>query len=305
MPSILTHYYFINDCLNEKYEFLKNEKEIALLGAQGTDPFYFYGNLIKHADKKDVNDFASLIHNDNPFRLYKHFIDEANKRNNEERDFIFSYVFGLLNHYMLDRVTHPFVFYHSGIDEGFLKNHQHYETNIDVLLRLHYNEYIAPYKAMEVDKNDVDNLSNIYYSFSELNNLLLEENTFTKAYNDMISIQKALYSRTGIKKWFFHTFMKNSTIDNMSMPKRIEDNIDYLNLNKNLWQHPTKNFKMSLSFIELMEHAKKEFDKLGNILLKAYNHLEYEKELEKFIDNINHSGITVGDKMLYSNSIYK
>ena len=62
---------------------------------------------------------------------------------------------------------------------------------------------------------------------------------------------------------------------------------------------------MSLSFIELMDYAKKEFDKLGNILLKAYNHLEYEKELIKFIDNINHSGIIVGDKMLYSNSVYK
>lgn len=305
MPSILTHYYFINDCLDDKYEFLKNEKEIALLGAQGTDPFYFYGNLLKRVDKTEVNNFASFIHNDNPFKLYKYFIDEANKKNNEERDFIFSYVFGLLNHYMLDRITHPFVFYYSGIDEGFMKNHQKFETNIDVLLRLHYNEYIAPSKAMKTNTDDVNSLSSIYYSFSEENNLSLEEDTFYKAYNDMLSIQKALYSRSGFKKWFFHTFLKNSKVDNMSMPKRIEDGIDYLNLNKNLWQHPTKNFKMSLSFIELMDYAKKEFDKLGSILLKAYNHLEYEEELIKFIDNINHSGITVGDKMLYSNSVYK
>ena len=88
------------------------------------------------------------------------------------------------------------------------------------------------------------------------------------------------------------------------MPKRVEDNIDYLNTNKNLWQHPTKNFKMSLSFIELMDYAKKDFEKGANILLKAYNNQNYEKELEKFIDNINHLGITVGDKMIYSNSVY-
>lgn len=304
MPSVLAHYFFVNDCINEKYPFLINENEIACLGAQGTDPFYFYGNLFKRGDKDDVYGFASLIHNTNPFSLYKHFIDEANKLNKEQRDFVFSYLFGLLNHYILDRNCHPFVFYYSGIDENFLPKHQKYETNIDVLLRLHYKDYISPKKAMEASINDVDIISKIYYSYSEKHNLSLDESTFTTAYKDMKNIQAALYSKTGIKKWFFHTFLKDSRIDSLSMPKRIEDGIDYLNYNKELWQHPTKNFKMSLSFIELIELAKKEFDKLGKIILNAYNQLDYEKDLEKFIDNINHSGIRVGDTMKYSKPVF-
>ena len=76
--------------------------------------------------------------------LYIHFINEANKLENNYRDFVFSYIFGLLTHYVLDRYTHPFVFYYSGIDKNFLPKHQRYETNIDVLLRLHYRNYIFP-----------------------------------------------------------------------------------------------------------------------------------------------------------------
>ena len=199
MPSILTHYFFINDCL-DNYDFLLNDKSIALLGAQGTDPFYFYGNLLKHKDKNDINNFASHIHNDNPLNLYIHFINEA--------------------------------------------------------------------------------------------------------YKDMYNIQNILYSKHGFKKWILHTFMKNSQVDNTSMPLKIKDGIDYLNLNKNLWQHPTKNFKMSLSLLELMDYAKKEFNKIKKILLNAYNHLDYENDLESFINNINHSGIIIGDKMLYSNPVF-
>lgn len=303
MPSILTHYFFINDCL-DNYDFLLNDKSIALLGAQGTDPFYFYGNLLKHKDKKDINNFASHIHNDNPLNLYIHFINEANKLDKTNRDFVFSYIYGLLNHYILDRICHPYVFYYSGIDEDFMKNHQKFETNIDVLLRQHFNNYIKPSSTIKNDINSLDILSNIYYTYSNNHDLKLNENTFIKAYKDMYNIQNILYSKHGFKKWIFHTFMKNSQVDNTSMPLKIKDGIDYLNLNKNLWQHPTKNFKMSLSFLELMDYAKKKFNKIKKILLNAYNHLDYENDLESFINNINHSGIIIGDKMLYSNPVF-
>ena len=303
MPSILTHYFFINDCL-DNYDYLLNDKSIALLGAQGTDPFYFYGNLLKHKDKKDINNFASHIHNDNPLNLYIHFINEANKLDKTNRDFVFSYIYGLLNHYILDRICHPYVFYYSGIDEDFMKNHQKFETNIDVLLRQHFNNYIKPSSTIKNDINSLDILSNIYYTYSNNHDLKLNENTFIKAYKDMYNIQNILYSKHGFKKWILHTFMKNSQVDNTSMPLKIKDGIDYLNLNKNLWQHPTKNFKMSLSLLELMDYAKKEFNKIKKILLNAYNHLDYENDLESFINNINHSGIIIGDKMLYSNPVF-
>lgn len=304
MPSILTHYFFINSCLDSKNEFINKNKQIALLGAQGTDPFYFYGNLFKRKDKKDINSFASFIHNDNPSSLYIHFINEANKLNENDRNFVFSYIYGLLNHYILDRICHPYVFYYSGIEDNFMNNHQKFETNIDVLLRQHFNNYIKPSKTIKNDINSLKILSNIYYTYSINNNLTLKEDTFITAYKDMYKIQNVLYSKYGFKKWIFHTFLKNSQVDNTSMPLKIKDGIDYLNLKKELWQHPTKNFKMSLSFLELLDYAKKELKKLNAIFFQAYNKQDYEKELIKFIDNINHSGIKVGDKMIYSNSVF-
>ncbi len=304
MPSVLTHYFFINDCLNENYPFLENEKDIAILGAQGTDPFYFYGGLFKRSNKEEVYSFASLIHNSNPFELFNFFIQEANKIDKEHRDYIYSYLFGLLNHYVLDRNTHPYVFYFSGIQEGFLKKHQKFETNIDVLLRRFYNDYTTPYKAVKTNDIDLGLISNIYYNYSNAHNLDLEEDTFEIARNDMYKIQKVLYSKSGLKKWFFKTFFKNQNPDNLSMPKRVEDNIDYLNLNKNLWQHPARNFKLNYSFLNLIEFAKKDFEKGAKILLKAYNNLDYEKDLKKFINNINHNGLDLDEKMLYENPVY-
>ena len=47
MPSILTHYYFIKDSNKEKFTFLENEEKVMYLGAQGVDPFYYYGNIFK------------------------------------------------------------------------------------------------------------------------------------------------------------------------------------------------------------------------------------------------------------------
>ena len=211
-------------------------------------------NFLKRKDKKEINDFASFIHNDNPCNFFIHFINEANKKDNEERDLLFSYIYGLLNHYVLDRITHPYVFYHSGIDKDFMKKHQKFETNIDVLLRTHFNNFIKPSSTIKVDINDVTKLSLVYSSFDSN----LKDDTFIKAYKDIYNIQNVLYSKHGFKKWIYHTFLRDSTIDNTSMPKKITDGIDYLNTQKKLWQHPTKNFKMSLSFFELLDLSKEE-----------------------------------------------
>ena len=124
MPSILTHYYFIKDSNKEKFTFLENEEKVMYLGAQGVDPFYYYGNILNRFNKKEVNDFAKYIHTKECLSLYIHFINEANKLSKEHKDLVYSYIYGLLNHYVLDRVTHPFIFYFSGIGEGFMKKHQ-------------------------------------------------------------------------------------------------------------------------------------------------------------------------------------
>ena len=67
-------------------------------------------------------------------------------------------------------------------------------------------------------------------------------------------------------------------------------------------------FALNVEGINLKDYDKNSDGYIDAVWL-VYDHLdwtlEYEEELVKFIDNINHSGIKVGDKMLYSNSVYK
>ena len=116
----------------------------------------------------------------------------------------------------------------------------------------------------------------------------------------MYNSQRILYSSNGFKKAFFNTFFKNTKANVLSYPKRVNPDIDYLNEKKNLWQYPHRNFKLSFSFNELLDLANKDFNKLSKILLNAYNNLEFEKDLIKFINNINHNGTLPEDELLYS-----
>ena len=78
------------------------------LGAQGVDPFYYYGNILNRFNKKEVNDFAKYIHTQECLSLYIHFINEANKLSKEHKDLVYSYIYGLLNHYVL-LLKHNFI----------------------------------------------------------------------------------------------------------------------------------------------------------------------------------------------------
>ena len=300
MPSILTHYYFIKDSNKEKFTFLENEEKVMYLGAQGVDPFYYYGNILNRFNKKEVNDFAKYIHTQECLSLYIHFINEANKLSKEHKDLVYSYIYGLLNHYVLDKTTHPYIFYKTGVKGDFMLAHQKFETSIDVYLKAIKNDSIHPKNAIKVDNTALEIISKIYYSYSEKYNLGLEEDTFIKAYKDMYNSQKILYSSNGFKKAFFNTFFKNTKANALSYPKRVNPDIDYLNEKKALWQYPHKNFKCSLSFNELLEFANKDFIKVSDILLDAYNNLDYEDKLNKFINNITHNGTLVNEEMLYS-----
>ena len=300
MPSILTHYYFIKDTNKENIPFLENEENACLLGVQGVDPFYYYGNILNRFNKEDVNNFAKHIHLKECASLYIQFIKEANKLNKEHKDLVYSYIYGLLNHYTLDKNTHPYIIYKTGVKGDFITNHQKFETELDVLFKAKRNDLIHPKNAIKVDEVTLEIISKIYYSYSLENNFNLEEDTFIKAYKDMYNSQRILYSSNGFKKAFFNTFFKNTKANTLSYPKRVNPDIDYLNEKKNLWQYPHRNFKLSFSFNELLDLANKDFNKLSKILLNAYNNLEFEKDLIKFINNINHNGTLPEDELLYS-----
>ena len=68
MPSILTHYGFNKALFDQKLDFLKDNEDIYLVGAQGPDPFFFYGILpwLKADNAKVVRKYGTVLHKVDP-----------------------------------------------------------------------------------------------------------------------------------------------------------------------------------------------------------------------------------------------
>ena len=135
MPGILAHYTFAKRYLPE--EELSWE-EAVLAGTQGPDPFMAYGTnpLRPRKDKKDVNPWGELMHHTPIENVYGPMLSEAQKAEGEQREFLFAYLDGLLMHFSLDRIVHPYVFYRTGFDENgkyagiYIYYHGFFETLI-------------------------------------------------------------------------------------------------------------------------------------------------------------------------------
>lgn len=303
MPSSLTHYFFAQKTSN-RLPFIINQ-QIINLGCQGTDPFFFYGTFIKRKNNKDINNFATYIHHCNPFDFFNFFIKEANKQSiKTNKDLIYNYIYGLLNHYCLDRNCHPYVFALTGWgSKQHIIDHQKFEANIDCCLQYKYTNFISPTKTLKNKKDDVLLISNIYDSYSSDNKHYLPK-AFYHSYKDMRFASKILYSHYGIRKWFFNTFIPNSTINAMSTPKKCEKDIDYLNEKRKSWEHPVSKLSSKQSFMDLMIQADEDFNKVLIILEKAYYNKEYKELLKTFINELIHDGIKTYQSMKYFTSVY-
>ena len=103
MPSVLTHYGFNKDVLDNKVKFLKGNEDIYLAGAQGPDPFFFYGIVpfLRAKNGSEVRNFGSKLHKMDPAEVFRFFFEYANDR--KEKDVLYSYILGAGLHYILDR----------------------------------------------------------------------------------------------------------------------------------------------------------------------------------------------------------
>jgi hypothetical protein len=128
MPSILTHQYVAHltiTTFQKKLPFLKSQAPLVWLGAQGPDPFFFYGRapFKKRLGRDSFNHFGSTLHNQAPHKSLWPLIQHGWFGPHAD-DTTRAYVIGALTHYVLDRTCHPYVFYRSGFDEhGSLTEH--------------------------------------------------------------------------------------------------------------------------------------------------------------------------------------
>lgn len=316
MPSVLTHYGFNREVMESGFSFLKNNEDIYLVGAQGPDPFLFRGIVPSFNNKNSniIRKYGSRLHKEDPRDVFSLFFEYANE--SENKDILYSYILGAGLHYILDRKVHPYVYYKTGFSNDkkmkakYFVDHTLFETHMDVLLMNNrYRDYkVKPSLAIKCDKDKIQKVSEMYGKLAK--HLIKEDKvdgrSFQEAYEDMLKIEKILYSKKGIKKRLVNTLFKGTPLNTMMHPNIVKDDIriDYLNLGHNEWKNPASEIIYNKSVNDLLDEAKVEANEWRKIVVEAYDGRINKEKLKKFSDGMIYDGYKKDMKMKVFENVF-
>jgi hypothetical protein len=171
-----------------------------------------------------------------------------------------------------------------------------------------YNEYkITTFDSIKCDEDKIEEVSDMYEKLAKtiFDEKIIDDGSFEDAYNHMLTIEKLLYSKKGIKKAFVNFLFKKTPFNTMMHPLKVRDEnkIDYLNTKKNEWKDPSSEISTNKSFNELLEEAKAEAIVWISLVNDAYEGKNID--LDGFTNNYIYDGYKEGEKMKVFNSVYK
>ena len=319
MPSVLTHYGFNKEVFDNNVDFLINNEDIYLVGAQGPDPFFFRGIVpsLKNKNVSIIRKYGSKLHKLDPSEVFFSFFKYANE-NKENKNVLYSYIFGAGLHYILDRKIHPYVFYKTGFSDEQKKKakyfacHTLFETNLDVLL-MHdrFNRYkVKPCEAILCDENKVKTVSEMYGVLAKeiVKEDVINKNSFYESYKDMIKIENILYSKKGVKKKIVNFLFKNTPFNTMMHPLVVKDDnvIDYLNIRKKEWKDPSSEVSFNKSIYDLIDEAKEEVEAWIKIVKDSYIGLNVNDKIKSFTKGLIYDGYdNKNGKMKVFDNVYE
>src|SRR5574344_1735258 len=127
MPNAIVHYTFAKENVEDPSAHL----DATFVGAQGPDPFFFYGVLPgkKRPFKNDVQSLGGITQHGELAAPYSAMIAYALK--SPQKSLLLAYIDGLFMHYAVDRACHPYIFYQSGFtdrpsDSKAVQHHYNY-----------------------------------------------------------------------------------------------------------------------------------------------------------------------------------
>lgn len=279
MSDVLTHGYCAYNAISSlEYPNIKriiNEHiSFYYLGAQGPDIFFYY-NVWPWADGKSVNNLASILHKHNTqlFLIESyHYIHSISSI--KDREIMLAYFYGFLSHYALDQISHPFIFYYSGVTDPkdnstslFKYEHKLFECSLDTILR---NNYSASNEHLKT-QHDIVKLTEaiplafdtfFQYIFKKVYDVDIVDSCASIAAKSMYKVIKFLYDPRHMKKHVLVIFEKliNKPLaySTAVFPVSLDNRLDYMNTSKKQWLHPCDDtIKSTHSFMELFEKATK------------------------------------------------
>ena len=303
MPSDLVHYTFVKENIANDDKFYR----LTALAGQGPDVFFFYGyNFKKRQNGPQIRRFGTLLHHTDIAPLYNHLLEYAN--NSEHKDMLYAFIKGLFIHYLVDRNCHPYIFYRTGFSDDpqlskyYSFQHVWFESILDFEFSKSHGTYRSSVKNIRCKKEEVKEVSKMFYDLAQFMNIKeINEDSYYLGYKDMKLVKKIAFSRFGIKKSLFKLFLKNNTLNALSMPcsDKKYRKYDIMNVNKNEWKDCVNGGTRSESFEELFNNAKKELFVLNTILEKSYNGENVLDDLKLFVNEIDHDGFNYKAKKQY------
>ncbi len=300
MPAALTHYCFAMTLETELSDAFR-------LGTQGPDPFFFYGMIPwkKRQDKAEIQNVGEALHKSDFSLFYARMWAKANQEEDPKaKNFLCDYVRGLLAHYCLDRICHPYIFYRSGFDENgaltlhYSFAHKVFEALLDLKVVERYGASRNPSKAMKIRKDDAKAISKLWEGSSIRG---LNEDTFFHAYSDYITIENFLQSRTGWKRPLWKLLGKEGDMYGFTYPgsgKKYEEH-DVENLRKMTWKDPVSGRESRQNISDLFDEARALFEKGDALLKQNCDVSQIAASLLAFEEGIDHDGSPFSSKKIY------
>lgn len=310
MPDVWTHIICGREVLagvDENFRRLAlARKELFFLGCQGPDLFFYY-NFLPWDEDRRVFFLGSRIHHEKCGNFFRESLLYAKQKNDAATTV---YLMALMCHWCLDRVTHPYINYISGIYRGnkgetrkLINNHKRVEAAIDVLMGLMFiNKKVKRTPAhREINVgNSLPGEVVAYYQyilplvFADSYEELQNTDFINKSYRDMISALKVLYDPWGIK-WSLAALYDALSRDVLNLRyyfyRSPEKNRKaYLNEEKRPWCHPMDEKEVYTdSFLELFQRGIGESVELINLSLRFIRGEAGEAEINEKLKDISYS----------------
>ena len=301
MPSITTHFVHSENVYTKlskkEQDYIKDYKNTYNTFTQSHD-LLFYNLFNKKASK-----LGHYAHHHNTQEFIFNIIKEIKKNKLENNQEIIAFLYGIITHYSLDTVCHPYIFYKTGVyrknekwTHKYKGEHNHIEKDLDAI---YYEKYFHR-------KYNKCNLNKEILKKTKLSNELIEliNQVYEKTYSDKnigIEMQKSIKGcrfinsvvvndRFGIKRaiyLFIDTITKHKYGYMSSYSTHLlKPNIDWLNNEHKEWNHPCfKEKKYNDSFDSLFNKSVlKAIEIIKGVNEVLYNGKEFNS-LKKIIPN--------------------
>ena len=287
MPSTITHAFIGLDTIkklnNKPKKIINDHINNYKIYCQNMDVLYFYHIFLLKSNK--VEDIGHRFHHEHVFDVFNRLIMDNKDNKNYE---LFTFISGLITHYMGDTTIHPYVNHFANYTSEAKRFSDHFEveTYIDNyfvnerLSKKHksYNnsKFIFNYTEEDIIKKELDKIFLEFFNFKRAGYYYyrsLKEMKFT--YN-FVRYDKHGFKKLGYKLIDLNPF-NIPRVTYLSYHFDVNKNDYYLNLSHNKWTNPDTKEISNKSFFDLYNEV---LDKSSNIINKLYDYIFEDKKVD-------------------------